>query len=102
MTKEGPASQHFNMLADIKPQPAGRAGGSQGCAASALSGQHPLQGSSNPRAVRGLAAASRSLSSQWLSSELPPAFSIFLFLRGQSELGCRSRAYLWENGGLWE
>ena len=74
-----------------------------GRAASALSGQRPLQGSLAPRAVRGLAAASHSLNSQRLSSELPPAFSIFLFLlHGQPELGCGSHVHLWENGGLWE
>ena len=54
-----------------------------------------------PGGVHGLGATSRSLSSQWLSSLEQPASSIFLFLlHGQPELGCGSRAHLWEAVGV--
>ena len=57
--------------------------------------------SSAPGGVHGLGATSRSLSSQQLSSLEQPASSIFLFLlHGQPELGCGSRAHLWEAVGV--
>lgn len=70
-----------------KHQPAGCTGGRQRARRLSAECPAPAPGGLGPRGVRGLAAASRSLSSQRLSSsELPPAFSIFLFLlRGQPE-----------------